>query len=255
MQKESAPQINLDYLQQIMENTAAFGYIDPLENLKYARLWFYSAQNDTVVDPLVVQKNMDLYSRFTEEKQILSIFTNPGEHSQPTLTYGNPCDFLGTPFINNCAFDAAGSQLQHLYGPLNPPTKNTSGILFEFDQSTYIPLLPPLPPFTETGLAKTAYMYIPQQCTTTKSDPCALHITFHGCEQTTQDIGLSYIKHAGYIEWADTNGIVILFPQATATLTNPKGCFDWWGYTGADYASNLGIQIQTVYAMIKAIII
>ena len=100
----------------------------------------------------------------------------------------------------------------------------------------------------ETGLAQTAYIYLPQQ-------PVALHISFHGCEQTTQDIGLSYVKHAGYIEWADTNGIAVLFPQATQTSANPKGCFDWWGYTGPAYASNLGVQIQSIYEMIQAIII
>ena len=36
-----------------------------------------------------------------------------------------------------------------------------------------------------------------------------------------------------------------------ATVLNPKGCFDWWGYTGLDYASNLGIQMAAVKRMIQ----
>jgi hypothetical protein len=32
--------------------------------------------------------------------------------------------------------------------------------------------------------------------------------------------------------------MVLLYPQATTSGLipyNPKGCWDWWGYTGADY--------------------
>ena len=42
-----------------------------------------------------------------------------------------------------------------------------------------------------------------------------------------------YVKHGGYMETADTNNIVGLFPQAVASLLlpqNPAGCWDWWGY-------------------------
>jgi len=34
---------------------------------------------------------------------------------------------------------------------------------------------------------------------------------------------------------------------------NPEGCWDWWGYTGADYATKLGIQIATVLNMVQAV--
>lgn len=37
---------------------------------------------------------------------------------------------------------------------------------------------------------------------------------------------------AGYLPWADANNIVVVFPQATSNLLNPKGCWDLWGYTG-----------------------
>jgi len=39
---------------------------------------------------------------------------------------------------------------------------------------------------------------------------------------------------SGYNELAEKNDIVILYPQAeTSTLFpfNPKGCWDWWGYS------------------------
>jgi hypothetical protein len=32
---------------------------------------------------------------------------------------------------------------------------------------------------------------------------------------------------------------------------NPEGCWDWWGYSGADYAVRSGVQIQAIAAMIE----
>ena len=48
-------------------------------------------------------------------------------------------------------------------------------------------------------------------------------------------IGDKYVRHAGYNEVGEANNIIILYPQVTATLTNPMGCWDWWGYTGPLY--------------------
>ena len=74
---------------------------------------------------------------------------------------------------------------------------------------------------------------------------------FHGCEQTLEDIGLEFVKFSGYIELADTNNLKILYPQSIKSIVNPKGCFDWWGYSGSNYASNLGIQPKTIINIIK----
>jgi hypothetical protein len=61
------------------------------------------------------------------------------------------------------------------------------------------------------------------------------------------------VKESGLNERADTNDTIVLYPQATAppaSLTNPEGCWDWWGYTGADYALQSGPQMQALIAMI-----
>ena len=45
-----------------------------------------------------------------------------------------------------------------------------------------------------------------------------------------------FAKYTGYLEAADENDIIMLFPQIRATPDiNPKGCFDWWGYDGPSY--------------------
>mmetsp|Transcript_10392 Transcript_10392/g.19898 ORF Transcript_10392/g.19898 Transcript_10392/m.19898 type:complete len:90 (+) Transcript_10392:887-1156(+) len=61
------------------------------------------------------------------------------------------------------------------------------------------------------------------------------------------------VQHTGLNEYADANSIVILYPQATTTVLNPKGCWDWWGYAGPGYASQLGVQMATVKAMLDSV--
>jgi len=44
----------------------------------------------------------------------------------------------------------------------------------------------------------------------------------------------------------------VLFPQVEPSFQplNPNGCWDWWGYTGLDYATKSGTQIRAVKAML-----
>jgi poly(3-hydroxybutyrate) depolymerase len=66
-------------------------------------------------------------------------------------------------------------------------------------------------------------------------------------------VNSSYVKHAGYNEWAEANSILMLYPQTLASLVNPKGCWDWWGYTGSAFASNAGVQLATVRNMVHRV--
>jgi hypothetical protein len=85
-----------------------------------------------------------------------------------------------------------------------------------------------------------------------------VHVALHGCKQDAGLIGDHYTRHAGYNEWADTNRIIILYPQTIAstpildfgTPFNPNGCWDWWGYTDARYATRSGRQIAAIKAML-----
>ena len=47
-------------------------------------------------------------------------------------------------------------------------------------------------------------------------------------------------------------GSIILFPQAKAIAgINPKGCWDWWGYTGLDYLGKEAPQIKAIWTMVE----
>jgi hypothetical protein len=69
-------------------------------------------------------------------------------------------------------------------------------------------------------------------------------------------IGDTYVKHTGYLEVAELNHIIILFPQIVATFFNPsdpEGCWDWWGYDDPNYANKLGTQMAGLKKMIDSL--
>jgi poly(3-hydroxybutyrate) depolymerase len=67
-------------------------------------------------------------------------------------------------------------------------------------------------------------------------------------------VGEEFVRYAGYNAWADTNNLIVLYPQVIKRFSpstwNPRGCWDWWGYTGLDYHTQSGAQIRAVKGMI-----
>jgi len=74
-------------------------------------------------------------------------------------------------------------------------------------------------------------------------------VAFHGCKQTVATMGNAHIRSAGYNSWADSNRILVLYPQAAATWMNPNACWDWWGYDDRSYAERSGHQMRAVKRM------
>jgi poly(3-hydroxybutyrate) depolymerase len=104
-------------------------------------------------------------------------------------------------------------------------------------------------------------VYLPAACA--RAERCRVHIALHGCRQGQSWIpltpptegglqfGTTFVRHAGYNDWADANRIVVLYPQAVSIpFVNPNGCWDWWGYTGDHYADRQGVQIRALRAMV-----
>jgi len=92
-------------------------------------------------------------------------------------------------------------------------------------------------------------VYIPGTC---RARPgCRIHIAFHGCQQNRQAVGDAFVGGTGFAAWADTNRLIVLYPQvASEPLLNPLGCWDWWGYTGFDYLTREAPQVAAVHAMV-----
>jgi poly(3-hydroxybutyrate) depolymerase len=217
--------------------------IDPVENLARARVWLFSGREDRTVVPAVVQALRRFYQAHKAEPVLVE--DKPAGHAMVTLDAGNACGATEPPFINDCDYDAAGALLQHLLGRLSPPSAAAAGLLVAFDQRE----------FGGThgiSMAQTGFAYIPGACA---SEPCRVHVAFHGCRQGADAVDERFVREAGYNRWADSNRLIVLYPQAVARYAwwtfNPRGCWDWWGYTGSEYASKEGAQLRAVLGMVE----
>lgn len=226
------------------ERLAAAGAIDPLARLASHKVYLFSGTADHVVVPRVVVAAAELYGRLgVSIERIKRVLTVPAGHAIITETEGLACEKTGKPFIVSCGYDQAGDLLAHLYGPLAPRSIAPTGELVSFDQSTFtrdIPL---------SGLAQTGLAYVPTQCRRERG--CRIHVAFHGCGQSRSLVGDAFIAKAGFQRWADTNRIVVLFPQVAIGPTNPQACWDWWGYTGSRFLTREAPQIRAVRRMIE----
>ena len=100
------------------------------------------------------------------------------------------------------------------------------------------------------SLNDTGFAYVPAACAA-RNETCRVHIVFHGCKQTVEDVQEQYVRNTGYNRWAESNNIIVLYPQARSEpQANPNGCWDWWGYSGVDYATKTGPQMAAVRKML-----
>lgn len=222
--------------------------IDPIKSLANAKVFLFSGTKDTVVPQSIVDELDQYYLKFVPAAQVRYVNTVPAEHAMVTNTFGNACGYLGSPYIDNCGYDAAGEMLQFIYGTLNPPGDPATGTLLAFDQSEFLP-------FEAISMAPTGHVFVPAACQTTPG--CRLHVAFHGCLQNESIVKDAFYAHAGYNQWAATNRIIVLYPQATVSALvpyNPQGCWDWFAYTDSEYATKRGMQIVAVKKMISRLL-
>lgn len=230
----------------VARELAARERIEDLSNLADDRVYIFSGTQDETVLPRVVGTAAEFYRLAgVPENSIKQVADVPAGHAMITEDFGGPCPATATPYINDCDYDQAGDILRHVYGPapLNAPAAHPGGQIVAFDQGAFI-ADPPRHSMSETG-----YLYVPEACR--DGAPCRVHVALHGCRQTTADIGLRFVERAGYNEWADTNRIIVLYPQGVAGPRNPRGCWDWWGYEGANYHLRTGRQAAAIMGMVN----
>jgi len=233
----------------ITQSRASSGLLDPTSNLANSRVYMFSGTVDTTVKQTVMDSLYNYYSHYVTNGSVVYEKTMKAAHTFPTDNpiNTNPCTLSMSPFISNCHYDGAGMALNQLYPGLAPRNNGTlTGQIIEFDQSQF------LPNPTSKGLASSGYVFVPSACASGAA--CKIHISFHGCEQNYDSVGMKYVQNTGFNKWADVNNIVVLYPQTHATTlfpTNPDGCWDWWGFDGKTYDTNQGIQMKAIYAMLQ----
>jgi hypothetical protein len=227
--------------------------IDPVSNIKNSRVYAISGTKDDTVLQKVADINIETYKAWgVSPSNILYENKLAVGHAFPTDNFGNSCPTPSqSPFISNCGRDIAGEMLAHLLGGLQPKKAVRSERFFKFDQLQNIDGVD----FDKLSMHKTAYAYIPMGCEYPAMKDCHIHVAFHGCKQTLDDIQTTFITKSGYNTWAESNKIVVIYPQAVKNmlLNNPNGCWDWWGYTGSNYHTKEGLQMKQVARVVEAL--
>ncbi|MDR2208303.1 MAG: PHB depolymerase family esterase [Azoarcus sp.] len=227
-------------LREEVDKQAAAGQIDPPDGLRSSRVWLLSGGRDIVVRSTVVDATHAFYRQWLPESAIAYERLPDAGHAMIVPSAKTACGITGSPYINHCGdFDAPGRLLTHLLGELRPKAQAATGELLAFDQSGFAE--------RKAGMSNTAYIYIPAAC---RSGGCRIHVAFHGCLQNAATAGETWVRQSGYNEWAETNRLLVLYPQ-TSNTGDPNGCWDWWGYTGAAYHTRSAAQIGAVWKMIE----
>ena len=238
------------------------GKIDPTSNLARSRTWFFHGTQD----PTVLRPVADNLTSFYRHYSVPLTYRNStaAGHAWISALGAVPCGNTAAPYINDCSpYDAQADALRTMFGTVKAPnTAALRGTVTAFSQDRYAaPAAAGSGDLTRTGAAaigmgSTGYLYTPSTCA--RGAKCAVVVALHGCLQTADQIGRTYVDKSGLNAYADTNSFAVLYPQATPdnSFGNPKGCWDWWGYLGAgdaDYATKRGPQMQTVMNMVSAL--
>ncbi len=221
---------------------AADGKIAPLAGLSGDRVLVLHGSGDALVAEAVSKAAHDLYGEFAAEGiKVQASWDGARDfaHTWPTQEAGNACGVTESPYLGNCGFDAAGAMLRTIFGePPRPPAGQAEGKLVPFDQRAF------LPDGRDAQLADEGLIYIAPSCAEGKA--CGVVYAFHGCDQNLASVGERFVRENGLNRWADAYDLAIVYPQARASFMplNPKACWDWWGYTGPDYATGDGAQLR-----------
>ena len=241
------------HLAGVARSLAASGAIDPIERLAGAKVWLFSGTRDETVSAEIVEALRGFYRAAAPDADIALENGVPAGHGMVTDGAGNECSTTRPPFIVACRYDAAGILLKHLLGSLAALAARPAGRVIEFDQREFAGGAP-----AAISMADSGYAFVPQPC---GRERCRVHVVFHGCRQSAEQIGDRFVREAGYNRWAESNRLIVLYPQtvprygfsfgARNFVFNPRACWDWWGYTGAQYATKQGAQIRAVRAMVE----
>ena len=243
----SAPDISS--INQYLAALQHSGKLAATTALEDDKVWIFHGTKDGTVYPGLAVTLYQQYLQWLKADNVALINDKAFAHTFPTdrADLGS-CELSETPYLASCNYDAAGALLTHLLGELKPKSSNTSGQLLVVNQHQLAEAAP-------GTLAKTGYLYLPTSCAEGQS--CRLHVSFHGCKQNAGTVGEAYVTGTGLNNYADSNNLVIFYPQTSASNINPfnpNACWDWWGYTGADYASKDGPQLQAVYQLVQALL-
>merc|ERR1712147_560001 len=153
---------------------------------------------------------------------------NEGPHIMPTVTKTPYKLNASIAFLlpqNMGGYDGAGEFLRFTYKDIKNRTNDWAkhGEFIIASQKSY-------QIGNNHGLDDKMFLYVPHNC---KKGGCRTHIFLHGCIQSYRKGSMLVAKRSGFLEYAATNDIVVVFPQ----INDPEHgyCWDMIGWTGENF--------------------
>lgn len=232
---------------KLVQDSFQKGLIADPRNITSQKIFILNGTEDKTVAPAAGAKLAEFYHAFGASPVV--DFNLRMGHGFPSNSGTNACESTQLPWVNHCSYEGAQKIFETMYGPLSPPPssrglRGLSGELRNFDQT----------PFNSAAAKMLDYgsIYVPRACNVAHSN-CRLHVALHGCMQSPNVVQQAFTSGADYNAWADTNHIVVLYPATTMSAGNSAGCWDWFGYTNADYAVQKSLQMTAVMNMIRTL--
>jgi poly(3-hydroxybutyrate) depolymerase len=247
--------LSVNKLVEYAASKYAAGQIDNPENWKHRPIFLYAGEKDSIVKANVVSKAAEFYASDFGSGISQRVTTHIQPNAQHAFStnikgYGNKCDVLASPYINYCAYDGAGAVLNAIYEDLKPPVDPIDSHIVSIDQAHYVSALGWTA--AEASMADKAFLYVPTDCKDDPEKKCRIHVVYHGCQSFYGAVQDSIYVHTGYNNWAESNNILVLYPQTVAkTVVNAVGCWDWYGFLNDKFDTKDGIQIRAVNAMVS----
>jgi hypothetical protein len=272
-----------------MGDFAEQGLIADPNGIANQKIFVYHGEKDDVVGVAMQDKMKEFYTRYGVSDANLKLERGTGGHNFPTTRNdGIDCDKEAVPYIANCGNDIAGKILKHtVSGDLTRGTFNVAH-LYRINQMTslhtdsvaaygYLYASPKclaqpdscrlhialhgckmsdsfdqaFQTKYEEKLVSSGIMYVTDEEISNQGGlvgtaPLSLS------ERTPRFGALRFALDSGYGEYAESNDLMILFPQTQIRAKNyplnPKGCWDWFGWTQTDDTRLKGNGAGRLYA-------
>ncbi|WP_346796818.1 PHB depolymerase family esterase [Halomonas sp. Bachu 37] len=227
----------LDELESRRRDYLKRDQVGSTEALGDLRVFTWHGQEDEVIDPALGERLAEQFLRWLDDPEQLKATTSEeAGHGWPVnLTRSaatSPQDLAdcrqgGDSHVLACDLELAQEMLDWLHPDAETAATDApaEGELVRFDQSD----------FDAKGLADEGYLYVPQGCA---EGGCGVTLALHGCQMSHDQIGDTFIRHSGINRWADRHQQLVLYPQATSSMANPQGCWDWWGFAESSWQLN-----------------
>ncbi|KUL82465.1 hypothetical protein ZTR_09943 [Talaromyces verruculosus] len=201
--------------------------IASVANLGQRKIYMWTGSSDTTVGPNVMNQLKAQLASFVNSANVSYVTTTGAVHTFPT-------DFNGAG-DNSCSFSTSPYISNCNYDGAGAALKWIYGSLNARNTGT---LSGSVLSFDQSG-----------------------SYGANGMDTT----GYLFIQNTGYNKWADTNNMIILYPQAIpdytihaiwngGVLSNPNGCWDWVGWYGSNADQIGGVQMAAIVSQVKQIV-